>query len=286
MSKNFKRAQGLLRNEQADEQIEQEEYYATPGIYASNGARQFKVPFTPRFVAQTVEQIEQEEYYVTPDIYASNGTTQFRMPLTPRPNTQHVEQIQQNGHYSTPDIYSSNGASQFRVPTTPFLNVPVTPMPSMPITPREVLSKEPVSLGVFRGGDTVLLPLIQKNREHNLDSVQTMLIPVFPKKSVAKFIVLAVQVLGLGLLFLGTVAVELIYLSHNLIYSIDALIILGIMFSYFVSLSFKSFYRQRRIRLVKATSKQQMAHLFLIKENTMTSLSILSKKDLKKGVVV
>ncbi len=69
--------------------------------------------------AQPGEQIEQDQYYATPDIYLSKGTSQFRVPLIPRLDAQTGEQVKQNGHSSASGTYSANGTPQFRVPPAP-----------------------------------------------------------------------------------------------------------------------------------------------------------------------
>jgi len=84
---------------------------------------------------QPGEQREQDEYYSTPDIYPSNGARQFRVPLTPRLNGQPGEQREQDECYSAPGVPPSNGSSQFKVPTTPFSSVQVTPRPGIPAIP-------------------------------------------------------------------------------------------------------------------------------------------------------
>lgn len=137
----------------------------------------------------------------------------------------------------------------------------------------------------FYGEDTASLPIVLQNAEaYKLASVQAMRAPVLQKKSVARRIVLTVQLLGICLLFLSAVVAAVIYLWQYPIYCIEALIVLGVVCSHLVSLSIKSLYRKRQQESEKAARKQKMAHLFLIKEDTTTYLRALSKKDMKKGV--
>ena len=70
-----------------------------------------------------------------PDIYSSNGAAQFKGPFTPRIAVQPDEQLEQASYYSPNGVHSSNGAAPFRVPTTPFFDVPTTPMSSIPVSP-------------------------------------------------------------------------------------------------------------------------------------------------------
>ncbi len=98
-------------------------------------SKNFKRSRVSLSTVQPGEQREQDEYYSTPDIYPSNGARQFRVPLTPRLNGQPGEQREQDECYSAPGVPPSNGSSQFKVPTTPFSSVQVTPRPGIPAIP-------------------------------------------------------------------------------------------------------------------------------------------------------
>src|SRR5712691_6702250 len=92
----------------------------------------------PRASSSNAQPGEQDQYNPTSDIYLSNGASQFKGPFTPRPAVQPGEQIEQGQYHSTPGPSPSSRATQFRIPTTPIphaLSIPSVGVPAIPIRP-------------------------------------------------------------------------------------------------------------------------------------------------------
>src|SRR6266446_2545026 len=92
----------------------------------------FKKPQAP--IPNTQSRVQQNGNYLASVAHPSNGAAQFKVPFTPRLKARPAKQVKQGRNRSTPEMPPSNGASQFKTPTTSFPNVSTMPLPSIPLT--------------------------------------------------------------------------------------------------------------------------------------------------------
>jgi hypothetical protein len=111
MSKNFKNPQAFLHNVQLDEQVEQEEFNLTPGVYPTNGNGSPHGPYRAN----------------------GNGSLQFSAPISPFTNVPTIPL--HSTQSAAKDSHNGVGAAPFKVPTTPSHNGLVTTTVGVPFTP-------------------------------------------------------------------------------------------------------------------------------------------------------
>lgn len=108
MSKNFESLPETPGNNQTNQQLDQEQYYLAPDIFASSKASQFKAPFTPRKSSSQLPHSAMPTIPDTPPIEVPIPSFPV-VPTTPRLNL---------------PASLSVGAGHFRKPATPFLAYP------------------------------------------------------------------------------------------------------------------------------------------------------------------